>query len=163
MRLRGVPLYVALSLPFLVLPIALLPFGLDWPVALGVALVTVIAVGIRSTFYMRSRYLASKKPRSIFWGMLVSALMVASAVGLWVGYVVIATLLARDPTFPIQLPIPPQPVRSVITAVAVTALFVAPIYYAVTTYLERRAALREAAIERQIVRERLKHPPGENR
>lgn len=141
MRLRGVALYVAIAVPFLLVPVVLLPL-VPPDTGLAIALIAAIVIGIASTWYVRAKYMASSKPRSVFWGMLVSALEVGVAFGLWVGYVVASTLLARDPTFPLQLPVPPQPLRSLITTVAAIGIFASATYYAVTIYLERRDSFR---------------------
>lgn len=129
--MRGAVLYVALCLPFLAIGVLVFALGGDAETATAAAITAAIVVGVLSTLYVRTKYLASPEPRSIFWGMLVSALEVKVAFGVWVGYLLVATRL--------DLPVPPQPHRGLITVGAAIGLFVSATYYAVTIYLERRA------------------------
>lgn len=135
--MRGVVLYAAVTIPFLVIPAALVPFGFPPDAWLSISVLTAIVVATYATWDIRRLYLASKEPRSIFWGMLVSAVEVKVAFGSWIGYLLAASLLAR-PEVGIVVPLPPQPVRAFVTGVAAVVLLTAAIYYAVTIRLERR-------------------------
>lgn len=135
-RIRGIGLYLGIALPFLVLPALLVAGGVPGDISLSVAILAAIAAGIVATFVVRRLYLESTKPRSIFWGMLVSALEVNVAFGAWIGYLVTAAVLAR---VGYELPLPPQPVRQFLTSVAAIVLLITPVYYLATIALERSA------------------------
>jgi len=136
-RLRGIPLYAAIVAPFLVLPSLLIAVGTPFDVSLSVTLLAAIATGIVATFQVRQMYHESAEPRSIFWAMLVSALEVKVAFGAWIAYLVVATLAARAG---IELWLPPQPIRQLITSIAAIVLLVTPVYYRITIALERAEA-----------------------
>lgn len=158
-RLRGAPLYLAISVPFLAIPLPLLAIGWPWNDASSTAIVAAVIAGVVAVLYVRRRYFALGEPRGFFFGMLLSAIELKAAFSAWIGYLVVAN---RHP-FGLQLPLPPEPVRLVINAVGVIVLLTGSVYYAVTIALERREADREDEAERQVVLERLNHPPGENR
>jgi hypothetical protein len=136
--MRGVVLYAAVAAPFLGLATWLAILGVPPDTGLSVALLVAIIVAIFATFYVRSVYVTTSEPRSVFFGMLVSALEFKVAFGAWVGYLIAASLLAK---VGIILPLPSQPIRAVITGVAALVLLISAIYYAATIYLERREVL----------------------
>lgn len=135
--MRGVALYATITAPFLAIPTALAVFGLPLDIGLSIALLAAIASAIVATVYVWGLYRATTEPRSIFFGMLVSALEVKVTFGAWVGYLVAASLLAK---ISIVLPLPAQPIRGVITGIAAIVLLITAVYYAATIALERRAA-----------------------
>lgn len=131
-------LYLAVVAPFLLVPLALAGFGVDPEIGLSFSVLLAIAFSISATVYIVRNYRATPKPRSVFFGMLVSALIVKQAFAGWIGWLVAATLLARPDTLGIQLPIPDQPTRALINAVAVIVLLVTAIYYALSIAAEVR-------------------------
>lgn len=145
MRLRGAALYLALALPFLAIPPLLSPV-LALEAGLGIALIVAIVSGIAAFVWVWRLYRASSPPRSIFFGMLVSALEVKVAFGAWIGYLIAAGLLGR---VGVDLPVPPQSLRLVINGLVAVGLFVSAIYYAVTIELERRDHRLESRLEEE--------------
>lgn len=139
-KLRGILLYGAIAVPFLLIAKGLEALGLGFETGLSIALLVGIAVGLYATWKVRTWYRETTPPRSIFYSMLVSALEVKVAFGAWIGYLVAASLLAR-PEVGITLPLPPQQVRQGITGVAAIGLMIAAVYYAVTILLERRGGV----------------------
>lgn len=142
----GIVLYLAISAPFLSIPLVLYAAGVDLDTGLAIALLATISAGILATIWVARRYRATPEPRSIFFGMLVSALEVKVAFGAWVGYLIAATILRSDPFF-IDLPVPVQPVRSLVTGIAAVGLLVSAVYYAATIAIQTAAQLRQRRSE----------------
>lgn len=138
--MRGILLYGAVAAPFLLFAVVLSALGLPSDVAISMALMAVIVVAIYATVKVRGWYRATPTPRSIFYGMLVSAVEVKVAFGAWVGYLIAAGILARPP-LNVVLPLPPASIRAQITGVAAIVLLITAAYYALTIWLENRGGL----------------------
>lgn len=156
--MRGVVLYALIAAAFLALPVVLLPFRVPPETGFSLALLAAIGSGIVAAFRVRAIYAVSTVPRSVFFGMLVTAIEIKAAAGAWFAYLVAANLLGRAD---ILLPTPEQPVRVVISGVLAIVVLLSPVYYALTIELERRKLSRDDAAERAVVMDRLTHPPGE--
>lgn len=158
-QLRGVWLYLAISVPYLAIPLALYPLGVSLQAGVSLAGIAAIASSIVAARYVRSetKRVEDETGENLFLGMLRSAIEVKVAFGAWIGYLVAARLLAENGlplVGKVLLPIPPEPVRLIVNAVAGIVVLTSTVYYAVTIVLERRDAEREAEEIRAAVRER---------
>lgn len=136
--MRGVLLYLATVLPFFALPLVLLPLGVAFEDGQAFSILALIVAGLVGTLYVDNVYLHQLSPRAPFFAMLVVALNIASAGGVWIGYLIARTRL--EEWFAFTLPAPDQPVRSLLAGAAVVFLLATPVYVAVNIALKRREA-----------------------
>lgn len=151
MRLRGVALYGAVTLPFLLAPVPLAWIGIPYDVGLSLALIASVLAGDVATFWINAQYVASLEPRSGIFGMLRSALLIKAAFGTWIAYLIAANLLAR---IGVLLPTPDPMVRALLNANLAVVFLASQLYYAVAIRLIRWDEDTEAQAVRDVLAER---------
>ena len=129
----------ALALVAGVIAILLLPVtSLD--AAIVIALPPLVACALLAELYLARIYHAQPVPRSRFFRMLVAAQSGKLALGLWVGYLVVAR--AGDRTGWFSIPSPSTDVSGPISGLLVGVVVAIPISYALEIWRVRRAASR---------------------
>jgi hypothetical protein len=112
--------------------------SLDAAIILGLPPLVILAV--ISELYIVRIYERQPQPRSRFFRMLVAAQSGKLALGIWIGYLVVAR--AGDRTGWFSLPSPSTDVSGPISALLLAVVVAIPIAYALEIWRVRRAASR---------------------
>lgn len=111
-----------------------------------VALPLAVAGAVVGALYLRRLYVRQRRPRSVFFGMLVEMKSATAALGLWVGYLAlgrISGLLHDAGILAGEIPVPEPRVSTPISGLVITVLVLPGAIYALRIYLFRRRATFE--------------------
>ena len=129
----------ALALMVRVIAILVLPAtSLDVTIIIGLPPLVILA--ILSEIYIVRIYEAQPAPRSRFFRMLLAAQSGKLALGVWIGYLVVAR--AGDRTGWFSIPSPATDVSGPISALLLALVVAIPISYALEIWRVRRTASR---------------------
>ena len=107
----------------------------------------VILAATASTIYLALVFNQQRRPRSVFFRMVVESFVTLCLVGAWIGYLSVARLLERSGIGILPAPSPTH--SAPISALIVIVVFWRPIRFALEVYRRRRRTVGDQVSEKE--------------